>query len=84
MVKTNEYVITIDTENREDVQIHVDLKTGDGDGNSFVGSTMGKQFTVLLNFKIGNVIAVQTGLTGIDDWDHEGGLGSADLDGSDK
>lgn len=82
--ETNEYVITIDTENREDVQIHVDLKTGDGDGNRFVGSTMGKQFTVLLNFKIGNVIAVQTGLTGIDDWDHEGGLGSADLGGSDN
>lgn len=83
-VKTNEYVITIDTENRTGVQINVDLKTGDGDGAWFEGSTMGKQFTVLLNFKIGNVIAVQTGLTGIDDWDHEGGLGSADLGGSDN
>lgn len=76
-VKTAEYVITIDAENRTGVKINVDLKQADD--TWFTGSTMGKQFTVLLNFKIGNTIAVQTGLTGISDWQHAGGIGEGHL-----
>ena len=77
MVPTNEYVITLHTTKRKNVTVNVDLK--DEGGDSYNEWTMGKQFTVLLNFQLGNTIAVQTGLTGIDDWKHAGGIGEGHL-----
>ena len=57
----NEYIISIKTENR-DLEIPIDLK--DENGNPLDGvSTMGQQFTVLLNFKLGNVIGVSAGIS---------------------
>ena len=60
-VDPSEYIISIKTENR-DLEIPIDLK--DENGNPLNGvSTMGKQFTVLLNFKLGNVIGVSAGIS---------------------
>ena len=68
IVRTNEYYINIKTSNRN-VRVPVDLMTATNSWYS--GSTMGKQFTVSLTFKIGNNIAVSAGIT---DWE-TGGVG---------
>ena len=52
-----EYTLHLVTENRE-LDIPIDLKNSDG--SSFTSSTMGKQFSILLKFKMGNVITVLT------------------------
>ena len=60
-VKVPEYKLTITAENRKDpVQVPIDLKIGSGstEADYFAGSTMGKKFTVQLNFKLGNTIVV--------------------------
>lgn len=54
--RTTEYVITIETTNRPNVTVNVDLK--DGADSWFGGSTMGRMFTLKLNFKMGNTITV--------------------------
>ena len=51
-----EYVLTISTANRGEVEVPVDLTAADG--APFAGSTMGHQFTILLKFKIGENISV--------------------------
>lgn len=55
-----EYTLTLKTSNRNEMTIPIDLKINSGTEESsyFTGSTMGKQFTILLNFKMGNVISV--------------------------
>lgn len=55
-----EYTLTLKTSNRNEMTIPIDLKINSGTEESsyFKGSTMGKQFTILLNFKMGNVISV--------------------------
>ena len=71
--RTTEYVITVETENRPKTVINVDLK--DGVTSWLNESTMGKQFTVALKFKMGNAITVATT---IDDW-KTAGIGDAVL-----
>lgn len=56
---TAEYTLYITTENRS-AEVPIDLKKSAGSeaNNYFVGSTMGRKFTIQLNFKLGNTIAV--------------------------
>lgn len=58
---TAEYTLYITTENRS-AEVPIDLKKSAGSeaGNYFVGSTMGRKFTIQLNFKLGNTIAIAT------------------------
>lgn len=94
-----EYTLHIETENRT-LDIPVDLRIADiVDKNNdgvisdeerkaayFLESTMGKQFTILLNFKMGDVISVATmiSLGGETDWfthgTGNGDIGEEDLD----
>ena len=67
-IRIPEYHIRIVSENR-DVTIPIDLM--DAEGSYADGSTMGKQFTLSLTFKMGNTIAVSTNVT---DWS-TGGIG---------
>lgn len=77
-----EYILHIETEGRGQLDIPIDLKVNDGDseGTYFTGSTMGKQFTILLNFKMGDVISVSTEIKvgGDTDW-FTHGTGTGDL-----
>lgn len=57
-----DYLLDITTENRS-ATVSVNLKAAAG--TDFSGSTMGKQFTLLLTFKPGNNIAVSANVT---DW----------------
>lgn len=72
-----EYTLHIVTENRE-MDIPLDLK-GD-DGNPFAESTMGRVFTIVLNFKMGDVISISTEIVvgGDADWSTHG-TGDGDL-----
>lgn len=72
-----EYTLHIKTEHRE-MDIPLDLK-GDN-GNLFNLSTMGRVFTILLNFKMGDVISVSTEISvgGDADW-FTHGTGNGDL-----
>ena len=94
-----EYTLHIETENRT-LAIPVDLRIADiVDKNNdgvisdeerkaayFLESTMGKQFTILLNFKMGDVISVATMISvgGETDWfthgTGNGDIGEEDLD----
>lgn len=94
-----EYTLHIETENRT-LDIPVDLRIADiVDKNNdgvisdeerkaayFLESTMGKQFTILLNFKMGDVISVATMISvgGETDWfthgTGNGDIGEEDLD----
>ena len=94
-----EYTLHIETENRT-LDIPVDLRIADildknNDGvisdeerkaAYFLESTMGKQFTILLNFKMGDVISVATMISvgGETDWfthgTGNGDIGEEDLD----
>lgn len=60
-----EYTLTLKTANRNEMTIPIDLKKDSGTEESsyFTGSTMGKQFTILLNFKMGNVISVSADIS---------------------
>ena len=76
-----EYVIHVKTENRE-LSIPIDLKVANGDNEDsyFKGSTMGKKFKILLNFKNGNVITVATDIMVSSDFDwYTHGTGITDL-----
>ena len=68
IVRVPEYKITIVSQYRN-VTVDVDLK--DGAESYFGSNTMGQQFTLNLIFKMGNTIAVSTGIT---DW-QTGGIG---------
>lgn len=72
-----EYTLHIRTEHRE-MDIPLDLK-GDN-GNLFTGNTMGRVFTIVLNFKMGDVISVSTEISvgGDADW-FTHGTGTGDL-----
>lgn len=76
-----EYTLHIKTEHRE-MDIPLDLKGNDG--NLFTGSTMGRLFTIVLNFKMGDVISVSTEISvgGDADW-FTHGTGTGDLKESD-
>lgn len=67
-VLTNEYYLNIRSEHRE-VRLPIDLM--EKQGTHFSGSTMGKQFTLKLKFKMGDNIAVSATVT---DW-VTGGIG---------
>lgn len=72
-----EYTLHIKTEHRE-MDIPLDLK-GDEE-NLFTGSTMGRVFNIVLNFKMGDVISVSTEISvgGDADW-FTHGTGTGDL-----
>lgn len=72
-VRTTEYTLTVTTEHRSPIDIPIDLKTAAD--TWFAGTTVGKQFTISLTFKIGNTIAVSTSVT---DWS-TGGIGTAHI-----
>ena len=76
-----EYTLHIKTEHRE-MDIPLDLK-GD-DGTLFDENTMGRMFTIVLNFKMGDVISVSTEISvgGDADW-FTHGTGSGDLEEDD-
>ena len=68
----NEFDIIITAENRQTV-VNVDLMKNASD--FFVGSTMGKQFSLTLKFTMGNTVAVQAVVT---EW-KTGGIGIGDV-----
>lgn len=72
-VQTAEYELTLTTQNRTDVKVKLDLMANETE--LFEGNTMGKEFTIVLKFKLGNTIAVKAMMT---DW-QTGGVGSGDL-----
>ena len=68
-----EYTLTLETENRS-VILDIDLKR---DMNTpFLGTTAGHQFTIGLNFKMGNNIAVSAN---INSWE-TGGIGTGNIE----
>lgn len=71
---TTEYTIVLSTEHRTDIILDIDLKTSND--TYFTGSTAGRLFTIGLNFKMGNNIAVSTSIT---DWE-TGGIGTGDIE----
>lgn len=79
-VKVPEYTLHVKTTKR-DVHIPIDLMKKDGDAVSpFTDYTMGYQFVIQLNFKMGNVIGVSAAIS-LDantDW-FTHGTGSTDL-----
>jgi len=79
-VKVPEYTLHVKTTKR-DVHIPIDLMKKDGDVVSpFTDNTMGYQFVIQLNFKMGNVIGVSAAIS-LDantDW-FTHGTGSTDL-----
>lgn len=72
-IEDAEYELTLTTQNRTDVKVKLDLMANETD--LFEGNTMGKEFTIVLKFKLGNTIAVKAMMT---DW-QTGGVGSGDL-----
>ena len=70
-VTTNEYILEVETEHRTMIEIPVDLMT-DAD-HFYIGNTTGRQFTITLNFKLGNTIVVSAAVR---DWVN-GGVGTA-------
>ena len=71
-----EFRIDIKAENK-DATVDVDLKTTSAE-SYFSGSTMGKQFSIILKFTMGDAIAVQSSVT---DW-KTGGIAVGDIDES--
>lgn len=59
--RTNEYTLTLNTENRTSVAVNVDLKTAAD--TWFTGSTMGREFTVTLKLMAGGYIAASASVT---------------------
>ena len=79
----SEYTLHIQTSKRElDIPIDLKLKnqTGTEAASYFSGTTMGRQFTLLLNFKMGNVISVSAAISlgANTDW-YTHGMGIFDL-----
>lgn len=72
-IEDAEYELTLTTKNRTDVKVKLDLMANETE--LFEGNTMGKEFTIVLKFKLGNTIAVKAMMT---DW-QTGGVGSGDL-----
>lgn len=59
-----EYTLHIETEERSiDVPIDLKLNSGTEESSYFTGTTMGRQFTLLLNFKMGNIISVAASIS---------------------
>lgn len=75
-VNSSEYILNIVTEKRT-VSIPVDLMKAAG--VPFTESTRGKQFTLLLNFKMGNTVYVATSVS---DW-KTGAIVTEDMDDDD-
>lgn len=76
-----EYTLHIKTEKRElDIPIDLKLNSGTEENSYFIGSTIGKQFTIVLNFKMGNVVTVvsEVAIGGETDW-FTHGAGSGEL-----
>ena len=76
-----EYTLHIVTEKRElDIPIDLKLNSGTEETSYFTGSTVGKQFTIVLNFKMGNVVTVvsEVVIGGETDW-FTHGAGSGEL-----
>lgn len=69
---TTEYTLTVQTTERT-VEVPVDLMSGEN--TPYGENTMGKQFTLLLNFKMGNTITVAARTT---DWE-TGGIASGEI-----
>lgn len=84
-VTVPEYTLHIKTSQRElDIPIDLKKKNGEDSFTYFTGSTMGHQFLVQLNFKMGNVISVSAAIS-LDantDW-FTHGTGSEDLEEKD-
>lgn len=76
--RTAEYTIVLSTEQRINIILDIDLKTKDGntDDAFFSGNTAGRLFTIGLNFKMGNNIAISTSIT---DW-KTGGTGTGEIE----
>lgn len=76
-----EYTILLETEQRL-IEIPIDLKLNSGTTESsyFTGTTMARQFTILLNFKMGNIISVAAtiALDANSDW-YTHGTGTKEL-----
>lgn len=72
-----DYIITLNTEKRKNVEVNVNLRTAEQ--TYFTGNTMGYHFTILLNFKMGDRITVSATAA---DWS-TGGTGSADIEEDD-
>lgn len=70
--KTTEYTLSLKTKNRS-VTVPIDLMKAEG--QHYTGTTMGHQFTILLNFKMGDDISV---MAKVSDWS-TGGIGSGEL-----
>ena len=68
VARTEEYTLTLNTANRSNVTIPIDLMLGNATWYS--GSTIGCEFIVTLNFRFGKVIATATA---VKDWDSNGG-----------
>lgn len=58
---TNEYIMTLNTENRSGVTVNIDLKNTDG--SYFTGSTMGHEFVLQLKFGEGGFISAKATVT---------------------
>ena len=76
-----EYTLHLETDQRT-IEIPIDLKLNSGTAESsyFTGSTIARQFTILLNFKMGDIISVAAtiALDASSDW-HTHGTGSKEL-----
>ena len=71
---SHEYIITVDTANRGEQEVILDLKNAEG--GQYVGSSRGKHFGVTLKFKKGRAIAAQAI---VESWEN-GGYGSGIID----
>ena len=73
---TNEYLLNVVTDKRT-VEIGLDLKKAAGEDvdSYYVGSTMGRKFNFLLNFRLGNTITVTAKMN---DWE-PGGIINKDI-----
>ena len=69
---TTEYTINLTTPSRT-IKLSIDLKGKDG--NCFEGNTAGYQFNIRMLFRMGNIIAISTG---IEQW-KTGGTGSGNI-----
>ena len=76
--ENHEYVITVTTEKRGVVEVKLDLQQPASSATGvekFIGSTMGKHFSVTLRFKKGRAIAT---VATVEPWDN-GGFGSGNI-----
>jgi len=69
-----EYTVDIETERRPSTTVEINLKAADG--SDFVGLTEGRQFTVILRFKLGDNVTVAATVS---EWKNAG-IGVADIE----